>query len=83
METRSLGSILLEITSLTEEQLDNSSYNTAIDLLIKFEIKNAPDHKDRLAAKAETDKKANARKQAAINKTHKKKADSTEPQSEG
>ena len=69
--------------ALTEEQLDNSSYNTAIDLLIKFEIKNAPDHKDRLAAKAETDKKANARKQAAINKAHKKKAETTTPKSEG
>lgn len=68
---------------LTDEQLNNFSYDTFIKLLIKYDIKNAPDPKDRLAAKAETIKKRNAKKRAAINKTCKKKAESTEPQSEG
>lgn len=65
---------------LTDEQLTDLDYDTFIKLQIKFVIANAPDPKERLAAKAETTKKRNAKKHAAINKACKNKA---EIQSEG
>ena len=47
---------------LTDEEAYNiTDYEGFIDLLVQFEIKDAPDHSDRLARRAEEKKAANAK----------------------